>query len=65
MNSETYASLLETYQKAKGRGEDTKLTLETKDNVETVSFSASRAVNAQAVWSSERGGQTMAASPYI
>jgi hypothetical protein len=63
MNSETFSSLLGIYQKARGRGEDTKLTLETKDNVETVSFSASIAVNTQTAWSCEREGQNMPASP--
>ena len=63
MNSETFSSILGIYQKARGRGEDTKLTLETKDNVETVSFSASMAVNTQTAWSCEREGQNMPASP--
>ena len=51
---DTYSSLLGTYQQAKARGENVKLTLETKDCVETVELTVSRPAGGPAAWREER-----------
>ena len=63
MNNNTFTSLLKIYYEARGRGENSKLTLETRDNEETVTLTASRPAPSQAAWISEREGQRMPPSP--
>ena len=63
MNNNTFTSLLNIYHEVRGRGENSKFTLETRDNEETVTLTASRPASSQAAWISEREGQKMPPSP--
>ena len=54
MLSDTYTSLLATYQQAVSRAENAKLTIETQNNVETVQLTVSRPAGAPAAWREHR-----------